>query len=235
MSDDAPAAKAPNKFILLIKQSPTWLWITTIVSTFIFIGFLYFLSQQKPDQYAMTLTPAWQHGMNYPELIAYHRAVKASLFRDEEAEAKEFLYQQKSSQMLAQSNLQPRALNQNSSRSLTYEEAAGFASATTPPQSDVFSEVQRYARAERNGLGFNSNNYHFVQTASLRDKKDAEALRAQLIMKGFDPFIQEAYVNNKLWYRVRLGPFKRVSDARSVARDLKNRKLAAQVIQSSVQ
>jgi len=100
MSDAAKFHKVRS----FITSVPGWLWLSSSASVVLFAGFLYYLSLQTPDQYAMTMYPPWQHGMNYKELLAYHRAIKSGAFDGTEFEAKPFLYRQGQSQQVYASN-----------------------------------------------------------------------------------------------------------------------------------
>lgn len=46
-----------------------------------------------------------------------------------------------------------------------------------------------------------------LQAGSFRQQEDADARRAQLLLLGLDPRIEEANGDNGRWYRVYLGPF----------------------------
>jgi cell division septation protein DedD len=52
-----------------------------------------------------------------------------------------------------------------------------------------------------------------VQVAAFAQRKDAEALAANLRTLGYDAFTQEAEVNTKLWHRVRVGKSSNSKDA----------------------
>ncbi|WGO99841.1 SPOR domain-containing protein [Saccharophagus degradans] len=60
---------------------------------------------------------------------------------------------------------------------------------------------------------------YILQVASFKNKTDAEALRAQLILLNLDATVQDAKVRNgETWYRVLVGPYQsrsRMSKARS--------------------
>lgn len=47
-----------------------------------------------------------------------------------------------------------------------------------------------------------------LQVASVKDDKDADRLRAQLLLLGFDASISKATKNLTLWHRINVGPFK---------------------------
>lgn len=242
MSDEAK----PNKVIAFLSPVPVWLWVSTSVSVILFGSFLYYLSQQVPDQYAMTRYPPWQHAMNHNELIAYHRAVKAGVYDGDELDAKQFLYRQGSSNQLYASQLnsntnRPRSLSRGApGQSLTMDQAMGFASRSQPVNNYSLKQAQQSIALERNRQGLIDTSQVaskipagvYVQTASLRSIEDAGKLRHTLKARGFSPFIQEAFVKNQRWYRVRFGPYPTVSDARQAAKELKARRYSAQVVHS---
>lgn len=68
---------------------------------------------------------------------------------------------------------------------------------------------------------------YFLQAGSFRQKDDAERRRAELLLLGLEPKIEESRTDNGQWFRVSLGPFES-HDAVARARGL----LANQHIES---
>jgi cell division protein FtsN len=57
-----------------------------------------------------------------------------------------------------------------------------------------------------------------VQIASLRDRKEAESIKAMLATKGLAAYIVESNLKDKgTWYRVRLGKHLKSAEAASLA------------------
>ena len=50
---------------------------------------------------------------------------------------------------------------------------------------------------------------------------DADAQKASLALIGFDASVQKAVVGEKVWYRVKIGPFKRQDEANRARNELK--------------
>jgi cell division protein FtsN len=48
---------------------------------------------------------------------------------------------------------------------------------------------------------------YLLQTGSFRQREDADSRRAELILLGLTPKVEESQVDNARWYRVYLGPF----------------------------
>jgi len=60
---------------------------------------------------------------------------------------------------------------------------------------------------------------YFLQAGSFRQSEDAQRRRAELLLLGLDPNIEESTVDSGRWFRVSLGPFEShddVSKARSL-------------------
>lgn len=60
---------------------------------------------------------------------------------------------------------------------------------------------------------------YFLQAGSFRQQEDAERRRAELLLLGLEPKIEESTVDSGRWFRVSLGPFESheaVSKARSL-------------------
>ena len=51
-------------------------------------------------------------------------------------------------------------------------------------------------------------NHYFLQVASFPQQKDANELRAKLLLEAYNANIQKISVNGKDWYRVVVGPYK---------------------------
>jgi cell division protein FtsN len=60
----------------------------------------------------------------------------------------------------------------------------------------------------------------FVQVGAFRTPEDAQAQRAKLVLMGLDAKVSEREQNGKTVYRVRLGPYERLSDAEKMKEDL---------------
>ena len=61
--------------------------------------------------------------------------------------------------------------------------------------------------------------FFLLQAGSFKQKEDADRRRAQLLLLGLEPTIEETNGDNGRWYRVYLGPFQtksRMSKARSL-------------------
>jgi len=61
---------------------------------------------------------------------------------------------------------------------------------------------------------------YFVQVGAFRTPEDAQAQRAKLVLMGLDARISEREQSGRTVYRVRLGPYERLSDAEKMKEDL---------------
>ena len=69
-----------------------------------------------------------------------------------------------------------------------------------------------------------------VQVGSFRERREADRLRAELALGGFESSIQTADTANGTWHRVMLGPFR----GRAAAEAAKARVLSAQGIEARI-
>ena len=63
------------------------------------------------------------------------------------------------------------------------------------------------------------NEYYLLQAGSFRQREDADRRRAELLLLGLDPRVEESKGDNGRWFRVFLGPFEsrsKMSRARSL-------------------
>ncbi|MGV0997914.1 MAG: SPOR domain-containing protein [Fluviibacter sp.] len=67
----------------------------------------------------------------------------------------------------------------------------------------------------------------YLMAGSFQKQSDAEAQKANLALQGFDASIQKAVIGEKVWFRVKIGPFKRQDDANRARNDLKENGIEA--------
>lgn len=60
----------------------------------------------------------------------------------------------------------------------------------------------------------------FLQAGSFQTAKDADNLKASLALMGQEASVQQVMLSDKVWYRVRLGPFAKPEAASKVKADL---------------
>jgi cell division protein FtsN len=51
------------------------------------------------------------------------------------------------------------------------------------------------------------SDYYLLQTGSFRQREDADRRRAELLLLGLTPVVEETNGDNGRWYRVYVGPF----------------------------
>lgn len=61
----------------------------------------------------------------------------------------------------------------------------------------------------------------YLMAGSFQKQSDAETQKANLALQGFDASIQKGVVGEKVWFRVKIGPFKRQDDANRARNELK--------------
>ena len=62
--------------------------------------------------------------------------------------------------------------------------------------------------------------WYVLQVASYQSFEDADRLKARLTLSGFEPVIQRVTVEEKEYYRVRLGPYENQRILKNVRQDL---------------
>jgi len=190
----------------------------------------------------MTLLAPWQHNMNAEELISYHKALKAGAYDHDDSGASDFLRRQTASAQLASQprSTQPQRVEalqeQRSLSQLEYQQQLGFASSapinqTSLAQTQAILDGPTSQRVSRwsQTTEFKPDGI-YIQTASLSSKAHANQALEQLRNLGFEPFIQQARVNDQNWFRVRLGPFTDRVQAQQIANRLEQASQQAQII-----
>ena len=97
---------------------------------------------------------------------------------------------------------------------------SGKTDGTTPPAKSVEGTAAKPApNAPAAAPGAPAGFY--LMAGSFQKQSDAETQKANLALQGFDASIQKAVIGEKVWFRVKIGPFKRQDDANRARNELK--------------
>lgn len=66
-----------------------------------------------------------------------------------------------------------------------------------------------------------SHNQYLIQVASLTHRIDADRLKAELVLLGYDVHIKQHTINGATWYRVHVGPYLHIKSAERDKQTLK--------------
>jgi len=94
-------------------------------------------------------------------------------------------------------------------------------------------EVKTRKREERVGKAKEGVKYS-VQAGAFRNYKDADSLKAKLLMMGFSPKIEKAVVGSVTWHRVKMGPYNRLASVDAIQSRLKSNNMDALVIEVKI-
>ncbi len=101
-------------------------------------------------------------------------------------------------------------------RPLFREEQAEQAKADPSAQQETDSDAAPIiSAAPRTAPG--ASTVYLLQAGAFRVQADAESMRGQLTLMGFEPRVAAAQINNEILYRVRIGPYKAL-DSMNIAR-----------------
>ena len=70
----------------------------------------------------------------------------------------------------------------------------------------------------------------YLQTGSFQSAADADNQKAKLAMMGTEAFVQQVMLQDKVWYRVRLGPFRKIEDVNAVRAELARQGIDANIV-----
>lgn len=70
----------------------------------------------------------------------------------------------------------------------------------------------------------------YLQTGSYQNAADADGQKAKLAMMGVEASVQQVMLQDKVWYRVRLGPFKKAEELNAVRSDLSKQGIEANIV-----
>lgn len=70
----------------------------------------------------------------------------------------------------------------------------------------------------------------YLQTGSFQNASDADNQKAKLAMMGAEASVQQVMLQDKVWYRVRLGPFRKIEEVNAVRAELARQGIEANVV-----
>jgi len=70
----------------------------------------------------------------------------------------------------------------------------------------------------------------YLQTGSFQSAGDADNQKARLALMGAEASVQQVMLQDKVWYRVRLGPFNKMDEVSSMRSDLAKQGIEANVV-----
>lgn len=97
---------------------------------------------------------------------------------------------------------------------------SGKTDGTTPPAKSTDSATAKPA-ANAPAVTPEAPAGFYLMAGSFQKQSDAETQKANLALQGFDASIQKGVVGEKVWFRVKIGPFKRQDDANRARTELK--------------
>jgi cell division protein FtsN len=71
-----------------------------------------------------------------------------------------------------------------------------------------------------------------LQAGSFQNSKDADNLKANLALSGLEAVVQQVMVGDKVWYRVRLGPYARPEDLNRARAELSKMGIESTVVKA---
>ena len=70
----------------------------------------------------------------------------------------------------------------------------------------------------------------YLQTGSFQSAADADGQKAKLAMMGVEASVQQVMLQDKVWYRVRLGPFRKAEEVQAMRADLSKQGIEANAV-----
>ena len=70
----------------------------------------------------------------------------------------------------------------------------------------------------------------YLQTGSFQNAADADNQKAKLALMGAEASVQQVMLQDKVWYRVRLGPFKKQDEVNSMRAELSSQGIEANIV-----
>jgi cell division protein FtsN len=108
-------------------------------------------------------------------------------------------------------NIKPKAFSSNAENSLVNKPSAENSSIAPPP---------------------NPNTNFMIQIASVKSYADADRLRAELSLLGYDVSVRNAKTNNEQSYQILIGPYPSLESAKAVQKRLQNDKIQSVLLKA---
>ena len=70
----------------------------------------------------------------------------------------------------------------------------------------------------------------YLQTGSYQNAADADGQKAKLAMMGVEASVQQVMLQDRVWYRVRLGPFRKAEELNAMRADLSRQGIDANIV-----
>ena len=70
----------------------------------------------------------------------------------------------------------------------------------------------------------------YLQTGSFKNAGDADNQKAKLAMMGAEASVQQVMLQDKVWYRVRLGPYRKIEEVNAMRAELARQGIEANVV-----
>ena len=100
--------------------------------------------------------------------------------------------------------------------------AAANANQTAQKQSDAEKEKPTKEGALKDPV--------YLQTGSFQNAADADNQKAKLALMGAEASVQQVMLQDKVWYRVRIGPFKKQDEVNSMRAELSSQGIDANIV-----
>jgi cell division protein FtsN len=99
-----------------------------------------------------------------------------------------------------------------------------------PGEAAPESRPDAVARPAETNRTEDAKNALFLQTGSFQNAADADNQKAMLAMMGIEAGVQQVMLQDKVWYRVRLGPFGKIEDVRALRAELARQGVEANIV-----
>jgi len=94
----------------------------------------------------------------------------------------------------------------------------------------------RAAKSQPPGQQEASKDVYFIQAGSFQNPSEADNQKARLAILGFEASVEPANLPDKgTWYRVRLGPYKKVEDINKIRQQLAQNGIDASLVKTKEQ
>jgi cell division protein FtsN len=108
--------------------------------------------------------------------------------------------------------------------------------AEEPVSEKELRDKLRAAKSQPPGQQESSKDVYFIQAGSFQNPSEADNQKARLAILGFESSVEPANLPDKgTWYRVRLGPYKKVEDINKVRQQLAQNGIDASLVKTKEQ
>lgn len=230
MTKDYKATRHTSKHRQYRKKSSRVLWAATLITVALLAGGLYYLG--KPQTHTQL-----KHKLKHSKQIAKHHKQHKPKFEFYQilTEKNQTPHTNDKTPIISKTNTPPA--NDATLKQLNHLATGNHSSVSSPlPQSPLHSKTQeskKPAISTETDQSIRQEKRYVLQVAAFPRHQEADHLKAKLILEGYPANIETMHQGSTIWYRVKIGPYPKLTIAKKAQQDLQTQQRLAVIIRQA--